>query len=765
MLAYDDGKVFLSTDAKAEWPTWNEIPAAMNPGGTIEDIYFDIYDSSLWICGAGGYVLRSTDKANNWVAWDAWQIDASATFKKITVDSNTVFVVGAPVKSYIAHDAYTANPTFTAVEIDPTLGQLRAVSGSPTDANETYVVGENGIIIYTKDASTFTYVADNSITDLYNDVLLVDPDTIYVVSEEGNLVYSTDSAASWTSVATGVVSLNSIAKAGSKLVAVADTGKIVISTDYGTSWNPAISGTTEDLTDVWMVGEDTIYVTGTNSTFLRSFDGGTSFVYPLELNPTSFVDVELTSGENHVWLVDTNAMLLVQEAGSSTFTFINDQDYKPFGFSVEARGAGYMDDKVLIWGMDSDTTWALYRRQNGNDWDQMALPADFGKKAINDAFSVDRDYGYAVADNATLLWYRDIDDGNGSDAGAVDLKEIRLDTTGAAVPADIKLINVWADHRDRVTIVADSGYIIKTDDRCVTWSAIQNQVIANALLTDANNNLDPLFFIGEDGFLAYPALTLEVNDTGTPVVCVGDMISVDYTVSNQSFDGGNEFILQISDETGSFASATNLDTVAGTGSGSFTDVTLPGSLSTGTAYKLRVIATSPATSADGMYTVDITNASPVASFTWVESSIGVVDFTNTSTDASLYDWDFGDGSGTSTATNPQYDYGTGGGTWNIILTASEGACWDSTHVQVTTTVSIIETEAESDIVVYPNPSNGIIYLSGIEKAIAEIINESGQVVMITEINSSIDLSSLPKGMYQIRLVSDEQVEVISVIVK
>ena len=69
------------------------------------------------------------------------------------------------------------------------------------------------------------------------------------------------------------------------------------------------------------------------------------------------------------------------------------------------------------------------------------------------------------------------------------------------------------------------------------------------------------------------------------------------------------------------------------------------------------------TNAVGSNTITKTNyitvsASPTANFTWVKTGLTVI-FTNTSTNATSYQWDFGDGN-TSTATNPVYTYAQDG---------------------------------------------------------------------------------------------------------
>jgi hypothetical protein len=86
--------------------------------------------------------------------------------------------------------------------------------------------------------------------------------------------------------------------------------------------------------------------------------------------------------------------------------------------------------------------------------------------------------------------------------------------------------------------------------------------------------------------------SITVNNPAITSYCAGSAFSTSFTVGG-TFVSGNEFILQLSDPLGSFASPIAIDTVAGVSSGTFNCV-LPGFLATGTAYRLRVLSTNPA---------------------------------------------------------------------------------------------------------------------------------------------------------------------------
>ncbi len=108
-------------------------------------------------------------------------------------------------------------------------------------------------------------------------------------------------------------------------------------------------------------------------------------------------------------------------------------------------------------------------------------------------------------------------------------------------------------------------------------------------------------------------------------------------------------------------------------------------------YVVRLTVSSSACSHDTTITI-LVNPGPVVSF---NSSVNVgcnplaVSFTNTTSGAPTYSWNFGDGSLASTAVSPTHTY-LNSGTYSVTLIATQGSCADTVRVQ-------------SMIVVYPKP--------------------------------------------------------------
>jgi len=153
---------------------------------------------------------------------------------------------------------------------------------------------------------------------------------------------------------------------------------------------------------------------------------------------------------------------------------------------------------------------------------------------------------------------------------------------------------------------------------------------------------------------------------------------------------------------------------------------------------------------------------PVAGFTSsVVSFTG--NFTNTSTGAATYFWNFGDAT-TSTDPNPSHTY-TASGTFTVMLIATNGSCADTTYQDVTILpTGGIDDNVFAQVSIYPNPARNEITImpgSTIEGEVQiEIFSITGKLVyaeLMDAMNSktSIDISSLANGVYSLRLINGD----------
>ena len=156
----------------------------------------------------------------------------------------------------------------------------------------------------------------------------------------------------------------------------------------------------------------------------------------------------------------------------------------------------------------------------------------------------------------------------------------------------------------------------------------------------------------------------------------------------------------------------------------------------------------------GVSTININvGAQPTANFTYNLNG-GVLTVVNTCTNASIYDWNFGNGS-TSNATSPTTTYATPG-SFTITLIASN-ACGDSdTTTQIVQVLGLDETTHQT-IQLFPNPSKGVITLIGLGAYMGEnlqVIDLQGRLIKEISIGNptlQVILENAMQGMYLIRV--------------
>lgn len=163
-------------------------------------------------------------------------------------------------------------------------------------------------------------------------------------------------------------------------------------------------------------------------------------------------------------------------------------------------------------------------------------------------------------------------------------------------------------------------------------------------------------------------------------------------------------------------------------------------------------------------TVVVINAPlPTASFNYTQNFF-TASFNNTSSNATSYHWNFGDGN-TSDLQNPNHVFPTNG-TYTVTLVAYS-ACGDSAVatqvVNINPNVAGLDEASEFNVNVYPNPANEFVVVQVHEDLMGEqlrIKDISGKVVMNISLSAtvqSIQLQQLPAGTYLLEITDKSQV--------
>jgi len=146
-------------------------------------------------------------------------------------------------------------------------------------------------------------------------------------------------------------------------------------------------------------------------------------------------------------------------------------------------------------------------------------------------------------------------------------------------------------------------------------------------------------------------------------------------------------------------------------------------------------------------------AQPTAGFTYTLNG-GQLTLTNTSQNANGFDWNFGDGT-TSTQTQPTHVF-TAPGTYFVTLIATNACGQSDTLIQELTVLGLEDLSAMG-ITAYPNPTSGLVTLSGLANYISEelsIIDLQGRIVDRVRIESDVQVIAFThavNGLYLIRI--------------
>lgn len=103
--------------------------------------------------------------------------------------------------------------------------------------------------------------------------------------------------------------------------------------------------------------------------------------------------------------------------------------------------------------------------------------------------------------------------------------------------------------------------------------------------------------------------TLPISNT---TICEGDNINISFSV-NGSFNAGNTFIAELSDNIGGFGAPINIGSIVGTGSGNIAAI-IPLGTAQGNAYRIRVKGTNPSVIGSNNGSDITINSLPIVSF-------------------------------------------------------------------------------------------------------------------------------------------------------
>ncbi len=288
----------------------------------------------VWAVGAGGVILRSTDRGSSWTNVTS---PTSSNLNDVFMRSGSVgYAVGAGgtfLRTTDGGDTWSA-PSSPGVGDLNSVRAFISVSGTVYTYN-VWVVGAGGAI-YTSGDSGDTWTAPTSGTT--EDLNCIDYvfgsgttglQVLYACGNAGVIRKSTDAGAAWSSLTSGTTeNLNSIGIARHRHTpsveeygwAVGDNGTILRTTDSGATWTPqvvaALSG--KNLTSVSVVTSMVAKIVAADGTSAKTKDGGATWTVVASgasaLESVRFIDPALG------WAVGSNGTAVVSKDGGATWT-------------------------------------------------------------------------------------------------------------------------------------------------------------------------------------------------------------------------------------------------------------------------------------------------------------------------------------------------------------------------------------------------------------------------------------------------------------
>lgn len=542
---------------------------------------------------------------------------------------------------------------------------------------------------------------------------------------------------------------------------VGNTGTIVRSLDGGANWIIANSGVSTTLNGVHFINPSVGWVVGNGGVILKTTNGGNSWSSQNSTTTNRLANVFFTDSLNG-WCNDIYFNIYKTTNSGVTWTQYSvglscgtNNAIVEFAFTSTSNG-------FFLTGCGNISSNIAQTTNGGVTWNGLA-PSITQPQAIS--FAPNKRDGYifpatSVSGNTGLIT---------SDSGAT---WSLLPTATGLQTTDVSCIShsvaYVSGHYGNAT-----GNVYKTTDAGQTWSATFTSTTSkknSVAFTDTNHG----WCCDADGNIWRWDNSSATISTPIKYLCKGSFASIPFTVQG-NFVNGNIFKLYLSNQTGNFSSASLIDSITTTTSGTFHPF-ISASLLNGTGYKLRITGSNPPYSHDydSSITIETITGNFTASQTLLTYPQSTAQFNNSSVNANWnYTWLFGDSSSPYSSNNSTvYHTYSDNGLFDVsLIITNAGGCSDT----VTKSGYIYSTGIPTGVVnnfldainVYPNPfsDNINVTFTNDTKTLTHVklFNVTGEVVKqkIVEKQSGIssvsfNASDLTRGMYVLQITIDGQ---------
>ena len=248
---------------------------------------------SIWIAGADGVLLVST---NGGTGWTLAATGTTRHLRALARAANTGWAVGdggTILRSNNAGAAWTAQSSGT-------LATLRGVS--VFDAQRAWAVGDGGLVLRTVDGGTTWTQHAAGMARLYGVAFSSATDGL-AVGPGGGVLRSTDGGQSWTPITSGsTATLRAVTVSGAQAWAVGDAGTLLRSSDGGATWAAGTGGGTAALRGVRFRDANVGWAAGLGGALLTTANGGASWTAQNVAGHPALAGVSV-AGAEQPWVV------------------------------------------------------------------------------------------------------------------------------------------------------------------------------------------------------------------------------------------------------------------------------------------------------------------------------------------------------------------------------------------------------------------------------------------------------------------------------
>ncbi|MEW6131011.1 MAG: YCF48-related protein [Acidobacteriota bacterium] len=298
----------ISIAAQQGWTKISSLKQNDQPA-TINAVFYD--GDNLWLVGADGLVMRSTDDGRNFNEVDVGVKeglnDVFARKDRIWIVGDGGLIVSSTDKGKsFSKTTYDANRKGLSVPQDKTL-DLYSVEFESND--EGYIVGDEGLIIHTTDGGrNWLFQASGTKAQLFHLSFLKDEG--WIVGTGGMILHTNDGGQSWYPQRSGVdVDLNRVFFINDKVgLVTGDKGTLLRTDSAGSIWQKVETGIQEPLFGISFLDKKTGWVVGYQGRVIRTYDAGLHWVD--QVSNTTIDLFSVSFRDNHGFAIGRDGVVM-----------------------------------------------------------------------------------------------------------------------------------------------------------------------------------------------------------------------------------------------------------------------------------------------------------------------------------------------------------------------------------------------------------------------------------------------------------------------